>query len=143
MTNVQAAIICGQLDRHSQIIDARKRVFALYSELLGDVPGISMQPYAEWADPTPWLFSILVKQADYGMSRDELALVLDKHGIETRPFFVPLHRLPPYRERSMQRKEYLPCTDQLASEGMNLPTFNKLSDEQITVISEIIRSHKQ
>lgn len=143
MTNIQAAIICGQLDRHEQIIGERKRVFATYRKLLSDIQGISMQPYAEWAEPAPWLFSILVNQADYGMSRDELALALGKEGIETRPFFVPLHRLPPYRELSTQRNEILPYTDQLASEGMNLPTFNKLTDEQIMAISEVIRSNKK
>ncbi len=143
MTNIQAAILCGQLERHQTIIDARKIIFDTYRALMADIPGISMQPYAEWAEPAPWLFSILVDQKGYGISRDELASVLDNHGIETRPFFVPLHRLPPYREQSSKRNEVLPYTDKLASEGLNLPTFNKLSRESIETIALTIRHCKR
>jgi hypothetical protein len=43
-----------------------------------------------------------------GRSRDELLAVLAEKGIETRPFFLSLHHLPPFREASRKREEQLP-----------------------------------
>ena len=143
MTNIQAAILCAQLERSDQIIQARQDVFTSYRDLLQDIEGLQMQPYASWAKPAPWLFSILVNEQKYGRSRDELALILKQQGIETRPFFVPLHKLPPYREKSMQRGEVLHQTEVLSSEGLNLPTYNKLKVEDISRITDIIKSSKK
>jgi len=143
MTNLQAAILCAQLERSDLIINARSNVFALYRDFLEGIEGLQMQPCASWAKPAPWLFSILVNEQEFGKSRDELALILKEQGIETRPFFVPLHKLPPYREKSLQRGEVLPETDRLASEGLNLPTYNKLRREDISRITDLIRSIKR
>lgn len=140
MTNIQAAILCAQLERSELIINARSNVFSMYREYLKDIKGLHMQPCASWAKPAPWLFSILINQQEFGMARDELALILKEQGIETRPFFVPLHKLPPYREKSLQRGEVLPTTDRLASEGLNLPTYNQLKHEDIFRITDLIRS---
>ncbi len=141
MTNVQAAMLCAQLERHEAILAQRKRVFAAYQERLAAVAGIGLQPRAPWAEPAPWLFSIVVDAKAYGRSRDELATLLAEDGIETRPFFVPLHRLPPFREASRARGEDLPETDTLAERGLNLPTYNTLGQGDIDTIADRIRAH--
>ncbi len=139
LTNVACAILCAQLERREQIIACRRRVFALYRELLGTVPGIGFQPGAPWAQPAPWLFCITVDEAAYGRSRDQLIADLAERGIETRPFFIPLHHLPPFREKSRQRGEELRFTDQLGAQGMNLPTHGSLSTEDIAGIAQCVR----
>jgi perosamine synthetase len=143
MTNVQAAMLCAQLERHETIIGQRKRVFSAYKEQLAGIPGIEFQPCAPWAEPAPWLFSIVVDAAAYGHTRDELAHLLAEDGIETRPFFVPLHTLPPFRGQSKARQEHLPVTNLLSEGGMNLPTYNALSLDDISMIADRIRTHGQ
>ena len=90
---------------------------------LAGIPGIYFQPVAEWAKPSNWLFCITVNEKEYGHTRDELMELLDQEGIDTRPFFIPIHSLPPYVEKSKSRKDYLPVTDSLGATGLNLPTF--------------------
>jgi perosamine synthetase len=141
MTNVQAAMLCAQLERREAILRQRRSVFAAYRERLADVPGIGQQPRAAWAEPAPWLYSIVVDEKAYGRTRDELAGLLAEDGIETRPFFVPLHRLPPFREASRGRGERLPVTDALAEGGLNLPTYNTLAASDIDYITGRIRAH--
>jgi len=143
MTNIQAAMLCAQLERHETILSQRRRLFVAYRECLADVPGIGFQPYASWAEPAPWLFSVVVDERVYGRSRDALAHLLAQDGIETRPFFVPLHHLPPFRGASRARQEHLPETDCLAECGLNLPTYNNLSVEDVGYIADHIRSHGQ
>ena len=141
MTNVQAAMLCAQLERREAILGQRRQVFAAYQERLANVAGIGLQPRAPWAEPAPWLFSIVVDERAYGKTRDELAARLAEDGIETRPFFVPLHKLPPFREASRAREEYLPETDRLAERGLNLPTYNTLALADIDYIVDRIRAH--
>lgn len=141
LTNIACAILCAQLERSEEIIARRMEIFKTYRELLRDIPGIGFQPFAEWADPAPWLFCITVDQESYGRSRDELMEFLAEKGVDTRPFFVPLHTLPPFREESKCRNEVLPVTCKLSFSGMNLPTYADLRDDNISEISQIIRNY--
>jgi perosamine synthetase len=143
LTNLAAAILCAQLDRREQILAGRRRIFAAYGELLAGIPGIGFQPIAPWAERAPWLFSITVEANEYGRSRDELIGLLSEKGIDTRPFFVALHKLPPFREESKRRGEVLPLTDALSEAGMNLPTFSALTGSQLEYIAGAIRQARR
>jgi perosamine synthetase len=143
LTNLACALLCAQLERRDQIIGQRRRIFAAYKKMLQGIPGIGLQPVAQWAEPGPWLFCIIVEEKEYGRSRDELMAILAEQGIETRPFFIPLHTLPPFRSESQRRGEKLPVTDRIAAWGFNLPTYSTLRDDDIEIIVEIIRKSKK
>jgi perosamine synthetase len=140
LTNVACAILCAQMERREQMIARRREIYALYEAALGGIPGIGFQPVAAWAELVPWLFSITVEEHEYGRSRDELSTLLADSGIDTRPFFHPLHRLPAFREASRARGETLPVTDQLSASGLNLPTYPALTDVQVNRVSDAIRA---
>ncbi len=139
LTNVACAMLCAQLERRNQILDRRHEIFRLYRELLSDVPGIGFQPVASWATLSPWLFCITVDEDGFGCSREDLMRELAECGIDTRPFFIPLHRLPPYEETWRKREAPLPVTDDLGQRGINLPTYTALSDTQITRVCDGIK----
>ncbi len=140
LTNVACALLCAQLERRDELIAKRHALFALYREGLEGVPGIGFQPVAAWADPAPWLFCITVDAAKYGVNRDELIAVLAHNGIETRPFFLGLHHLPPFREGSRARGEELPVTDALSRTGLNLPMSTSLSVQDVSYICHVIQN---
>ncbi len=140
LTNVACALLCAQLERHEQIISRRGAIFNLYREHLSGIPGIGFQPTAEWAEAAPWLYCITVDWEQFGRTRDELMEMLAHDGIETRPFFLALHKLPPFREESRKRMEDLPVTDRLSSSGINLPTYADLTKADLETISSAIRS---
>jgi len=81
-----------------------------------------------------------VDEEKFGCSRDGLIEVLEGKGIETRPFFIPVHTLPPYREQSRQRQEDLPVTQELSRVGMYLPSSTDLSDSEVDEVCEAVRS---
>lgn len=58
-------------------------------------------------------------------NRDFLIRELKKKGINSRPFFFPIHHLPRYNENKQMSNANL-----LASSGMNLPSSVNLTDEQ-------------
>ncbi|MCB0353073.1 MAG: DegT/DnrJ/EryC1/StrS family aminotransferase [Bdellovibrionales bacterium] len=143
ISNISCAILCAQLERKDKILARRRSIYQNYLGQLKDIPGIEFQPVAPWAELSPWLFCILVDPSSYGRSRDELMRHLDENGVETRPFFIPLHRLPPFREQSQLRGENLPVTDLLSERGMNLPTFPGLSDKDVEKITALVRDFRK
>jgi perosamine synthetase len=143
LTNVACAILCAQLERREDILSRRRRIFAAYRERLSHVPGIGFQPVAAWAEPAPWLFCITVDEDEYGLTRERLMDLLETEGIETRPFFIPLHHQPPYAEQSRHRGERLPVTDRLSATGINLPTYTALREEEVDHIADLIRGFRK
>jgi perosamine synthetase len=139
LTNLACALLCAQLERRDELLARRREIFDLYRELLDGIPGVEFQPTAEWAHPTPWLFSVLVDERRYRRSRDELADLLAKEGIETRPFFIPLHTLPPFQAASAKRSQRLPVTEELGVKGLNLPTYSQLENEQVVSVTDAIK----
>jgi perosamine synthetase len=138
LTNVACALLCAQLERWDQIIAARGEIFARYELGLRGIAGLGLQPRAKWADPASWLFSITVDALQFGIDRDELARRLDDVGIETRPFFQPLHRLPPYVGRPGSKRA-LPASDELATSGLNLPTSSRMTEADVSYVTAAIR----
>ena len=140
LTNVACALLCAQLERREAMLQRRRAIFARYRQALEGTPGIGFQPTPEWAEAAPWFFCITVDPSSYGHSRDVVMAMLEKVGIESRPFFIPLHTLPPFREQSLLRRETLPETTRLGATGINLPTYTGLPDAAIDEIAGIIRS---
>ena len=138
MTNLAAALLCAQIERFDAIKAARRAIFESYRRELDDLPGLGFQPVAPWADPAHWMFCITVDPDAFGISRDELMRSLEARDIETRPFFIPVHRLPPYIRPSIS-DDRLRVTMKLANTGMNLPTSGRLSTVDLRRVVDGIR----
>lgn len=133
MTNVAAAIGLAQLEKIDWHIAQRRRIAAQYLDELKQVTEISFQPEKPWAKNVYWMSSIVL---DSSIPRDSLMTTLLSEGIETRPFFYPLHTLPPYLKIS-KNKSFL-VSEHLAAQGMNLPSSASLSQNEITFVCETI-----
>jgi len=132
MTDLQGAIGVAQLGRIDEFITRRDKIAELYSENLKDVKGIKLLKAADYARPVCWVYSLLV-QDDFPVSRDELMKILSDKKIENRPFFHPIHLQPPYKP--------VPCpnSELVAKQGISLPTFYSLTDEQIKTVCDAIK----
>ena len=135
MTNIQAAIGLAQLKRIDQIIERKRQIAAWYNEMLADCPGVVLPPEAPWARSVYWLYSVLISD-EAKIDRDQLMVVLREMGIDSRPFFYPMHQLPPYRT-----SQFFPVADKLSASGMNLPSYPTLSLGQVERICQIIRKN--
>lgn len=129
MTNLQAALGLAQLRKIDKIIERKREIAKLYAQgLKGLVPEITLHPEASWAKNIYWMYSIVIHK-EGKKNRDYLMRELKKKGVDSRPFFFPIHRLPRYNEN-----EHMSIADFLASSGLNLPSSVNLTDEQISSI---------
>jgi len=135
LTNLQAAIGLGQLERVEELVAARIAHARLYSSLLEDVEGITVPYQSPGVRAVFWMYGILVEDS-YGISRDALRQKLADAGIETRSFFIPIHLQPVY---AYLYADQYPVAESLGSRGFYLPSSSGLKDEQIEFICEVIR----
>lgn len=133
LTNLQAALGVAQMERVEEFIARKRALAALYSELLKDTPGLSLPPEEPWAKSVYWMFSVLVGD-DFGVARDELMARLKAQGIDSRPFFNPIHIMPPYATG-----QTLPVAERLARQGINLPSSTALTDDDVRRVCRAIR----
>ena len=142
MTNLQAAVGVAQMERLHGFIKRRREIGERYIARLEAVPGLVMPPREAWAETIYWIFSMLVEPEIAGLSRDELASLLEVQGIETRPFFFPLHVQPPYQDPGG-----LTVSAMLSSRGISLPSGNEISDEEIdrvcTAVAAAVDARRQ
>jgi len=125
------------LERRDAIMSRRRDIFQRYNDGLMQVPGIHLQPIAPWATHSPWMYAVVIDANEYGRSRDEVISGLSARGIDSRPFFVPIHTLPPYQNSTVVRSS-LTHTDYLGESGLMLPTYNTLSNEDVDTIVQLI-----
>jgi perosamine synthetase len=136
MTNLQAAIGVAQLEKLDEFIKKKRKIAKLYNELLKNVKGISLPPEEPWAKNIYWMYSVLIGD-DYSLTRDELIEEFGQKNIETRPFFKPIHTMPPYKSRENQQ-----VAEELSKKGINLPSFVELEKAEIERIAQIIRQNR-
>jgi len=137
MSNVLAAIGRAQLRVLPERIDARRRIFSLYREGLGELPGLTFMPEATYGRATRWLTCVTIDQRDFGASRDDIRLALAAANIEARPVWKPLHLQPIF-------SQYRTCGGSVAEDifahGLCLPSGSSLTDADLDRIVEIVRS---
>jgi len=135
MTNIQAAIGLAQLEKANWHIERRREVASWYYERLKGVQGLTLPVEKEWAKNVYWMFSIVLDD-NLSLSRDEVMAALEAQGIQTRPFFYPMHTLPPYQ--GMGGKDQFPVADRLAARGINLPTWAGLQEEDVDFVCKTL-----
>lgn len=134
LTNVQAAIGLAQLENVSERIEKKIKIARKYSEMLKELEdkGILKLPNEKnYVKNTYWMYGIVMKN---GVKSDIIMKKLEERGIQTRPFFYPLHLQPAFKKFSWFREENLKVAEFLSEFGFYLPSGLTLSNEKIEKI---------
>ncbi len=135
MTNIAAAIGLAQVEMAEWHVWRRRQVAGWYREHLDHVPGLLMQVEEEWARHVYQFFTVSLAP-DLPVTREEVIAHLQRHGIEGRPVVHPMHTLPPYSDPAFAGE--FPVAEQIASRGINLPTWAGLTRENVRLISKTL-----
>lgn len=141
ITNMQAAIGLAQLERIDELINKRKSNAALYDSLLRGQPGIEFFEEEQYSNSICWMYSILLSEK-FSKSRDDVVIELEERGIESRPFFIPMHEQPVFKKMGLFANERYPVAEALSREGMYLPSSSGLEAQQIEKICEVLKGLK-
>jgi perosamine synthetase len=144
MTNIQAALGLAQLEQIETFIAKRRIIFRWYTHYLSDIPGIMLNAERPGTRNVYWMVSIVLP-SDYPLKRDELMVALRERGIDSRPFFVPMHSLPHIAKYKTYSRdgEGCPHATRLGAQGLNLPSGSNLEESDVQLISNIIKELTQ
>lgn len=137
MTNIQAAIGMAQLERIESFIARKVAIGAVYGNALSDREDLVLPVTRPGTMNVFWLYSVVVNPERSSLGRDDLMERLLLSGVETRPLFHPLHRMPPYRRYASC--ETYPNADWLSANGLSLPSAVTLKDAEVLHIADAIK----
>jgi perosamine synthetase len=131
MTNIQAAIGLAQLEQVQTFLTQKKKIAQWYQKGLKGLPITCHCGTGEGSNHSYWMCSVLVEKAPV---RNELRAFLKAEGIETRPTFYPVHTMPVYANKFIKH----PVAEDIASRGINLPSYPVLTQENVNDICQTI-----
>jgi dTDP-4-amino-4,6-dideoxygalactose transaminase len=136
MSNICAGIGRGQMEVLPERINRRREIFEIYKNELGTIDGITFLSEPEGYYSNRWLTTILFNEQYFTTGKNELLrLHLEKHNIESRPLWKPLHQQPVFAENKTYNNG---VSDMLFANGLCLPSGSNLTDDVLTrVIAEI------
>jgi perosamine synthetase len=139
LTNLQAAIGCGQLQSLDRIMAERRAIHDGYKARLSGVTGIKLQHFDDRVEPVVWVTVVQLDDPD-GLDavrarRDGIMAGMADDGIETRPGFYDLSLLPPYGCPP------LPVARRVSASTIALPTFVGLRSDDLDRICDSFRTH--
>jgi len=139
MTNLQAAIGCGQLKNISWIIRRKRQIGKRYIFILKNCNKIYIQPYKlSYSKNIFWVFGILLKK-NANISRDQVIKKLLKHNIQTRNFFYPMHKQKIFKKMKLfTKRQKFPNSDCLSKKGFYLPSGLGITNVEIDFVAKTL-----
>jgi len=141
MTNIQAAIGLAQTERIEEHVAKKVWIGKAYNELLKPLEEeglIKLPVEKEWAKNTYWMYGIVLNN-NLKTTSDLVMKKLADKGIQTRPFFYPLHLQPAFERFSWFKKEKLHVSEILYKYGFYIPSGLTLTEEQIIKVVSALK----
>ena len=132
MTNLQAAVGLAQTEYIEETIKRKREIAHSYNKLLKKIQGITLPYESKNVRNVYWMYGILIED-DFGVSRDRAKKMLFENGIDTRFFFVGMHRQPVFKASGDFR-----VSEALEKKGLYLPCSTNITQEQIEYVAQCL-----
>lgn len=135
MSNIQAALLIGQLNRIEELWQKRDQLWKIYEDELSDIQDIKILKTFPDSKHARHLFTILVDSR----KRDSILHQLQEKGIGVAVNYRPIHLLKYYRKTFGYREGDFPVAEDIGSRTISLPLYPKLKVKDIVYISHKIK----
>lgn len=133
ITNLQAALGLAQLQRIDHLLARKRAIFERYRYHLSQLSCIRLNFTDENIENSYWMVTIELLGYTEQKREQFMAFLKDK-GIDNRPFFYPMSDMPMYADG----QTHTPIAHEVAAQGVNLPSYFDMLDEDIDYICEVI-----
>ena len=136
MSNVLAGIGRAQLQVLGERVEARRRVFARYSEGLKDLPGLEFMPEAPLSRSNRWLTCLTIDPLRAGVDNEKIRRALEAENIEARLTWKPLHLQPVFEGCEMVGGA---VSRRLFEQGLCLPSGSAMTADEVDRVIRVVR----
>ena len=122
MPNINAALGCAQLEQLAAFLEKKRALAQRYARAFSGLEGARIFPEPTFARSNYWLNTLIL---DEGLceQRDAILDVTNREGIQTRPVWTLMHKLPMYMQCPRMG---LPVAENLERRVICLPSSPKL-----------------
>ena len=143
MTDIQASLGLSQLKKFNTIVENKRRIHSMYTELLKDVDEVTVvQPSDKITSFIPFRVVLTVDREN---TSEGVMAYMKEREIEPRTFFYPLHKQPCFKRYVKNEKRYegdaFKNSNYAYNKGVCLPSFASMTDEQVKYVCETIKSY--
>jgi perosamine synthetase len=124
MPNLNAALGCAQLEQIEQFLRRKRALAEEYRKAFADIPGIEFFTEPSWARSNYWLNTLILSEENAPL-RDLILEETNNQGIQTRPTWVLMNRLPMFL--NCPRMD-LSTAESLAQRIINIPSGARLGE---------------
>ncbi len=144
MNEVQAAMGLVSLDNMQAFVAHNRENYLAYREGISAIPGLDLLEYQLEERNNYQYIIIEVDESVFGLSRDELAMVMAAENVDVRRYFYPgCHRMEPYRSYYPMAYLQLPTTERILERVLAFPTGNAVQPDDVARITNLLsRIHR-
>jgi len=135
MSNIQAALLIGQLPRATAMRDRREEIARRYESAFSAMPGVRMPAVPAGALSGRHLFTVWADPA----RRDTILAQLEEHGVGVAVNYRPIHLMKYYQNRFGYREGAFPVAERIGASTISLPLYPKLTDAEISYVIDTFR----
>ncbi len=132
MSNVQAAIGVGQMQRIDELLGRKREIFARYQAMLAGHWEILLNPEPVGTRNGFWMPTAVFQQKSC-VTRDMLLAAFAAENIDARVFFWPLSSLPVFHPAYGNTNAY-----DLPERAINLPSYHDMIDDDISRVIDVL-----
>jgi perosamine synthetase len=137
MTNLQAAIGCGQMQVADRLVERRREIAHFYTDALKKYDGEHLVLPIEkpWAKSVYWMYHLVLKE-HLAPHRAAIMAALKQEGIETREGFIPGNLQEIFIKRGWAREQDCPNANKVAYSSFYLPTGPDISAVELDYVAD-------
>lgn len=141
LTNVQSAIGLAQMEKIEFFVERKRWLAQQYNKRLSNIEFLQLPTEKENVHNSYWMYTIILL-TPLAKKRDELINLLMQSGIESRPVFYPMHRMPPYESFAIEGESYF-VSNSLSDGGINLPSSVYIEEKEVQRVCSLIHAFLQ
>ncbi|MFH1325754.1 MAG: DegT/DnrJ/EryC1/StrS aminotransferase family protein [archaeon] len=142
LTNLQAAIGFAQAENADMLVESRRNIGIQYNQFLKEVGGLILPVEEPYAKNVYWMYGVVLTD-EIKTSREEIVNKLREKGVDTRNFFIPVHKQPVFIKGEIENAPdcsgNFEISDKISERGFYLPSSSDLKKEEIQSICEILK----
>lgn len=132
LVNVAAAMGVGQMELLPQFLEKKKQIIQYYKDHLSNFGDIQFQKVSVDVNPNWWMPTIRTAK------QKEMLKALNDQKLQSRPFWVPMHQLPMYKNSIYYQLNNQ--ASQLYQECLSIPCSTYITEEEMERVVTAIKS---
>jgi dTDP-4-amino-4,6-dideoxygalactose transaminase/RimJ/RimL family protein N-acetyltransferase len=134
MSNLQAALGLGQIERAEEIVAQKRTIYHWYYERLNDIDDIQLNFEKPNTRNIFWMTSMVLGKS-HTIGRDDFIKKLKENNIDSRPFFYPISSFPMFKGVKVNNS----VSYDIPYRSINLPSGHERTEEEIDYICAHIK----